>query len=233
MTVDILAFGAHADDVEIGMAGTIAKLSGKGKKVVICDITKAELSSNGTVETRQIEAKNAADILGVYERITLDLPDRGIMINDESIGKLVEVIRRYEPTLVFAPYQKDRHPDHGRVGDLVKEAVFSAKIHKYKPDRFHAHNVQALYYYFINGFTQPSFVIDIEPFMNTKLTSLKCYTSQFYQRDGVKTPLTEGYLEGIEARERVIGKMVGKKFAEGFLSDTPLVLKDDLLGDFK
>ncbi|MEH7899796.1 bacillithiol biosynthesis deacetylase BshB1, partial [Bacillus pumilus] len=111
--LDILAFGAHSDDVEIGMGGTIAKYVKKGSRVGICDLTQAELSSNGTVESRQEEAKAAAAILGVSTRIQLTLPDRGLYVNDEAMKDIAGVIRTYKPKLIFAPYHQDRHPDHG------------------------------------------------------------------------------------------------------------------------
>lgn len=122
--IHILAFGAHADDVEIGMAGTVAKYTSEGKTVVICDLTKAELSSNGTVELRQQEAMKAADILGVKERITLNLPDRGLLLTEEAIRQVVHIIRKFRPEIVFVPYGKDRHPDHGNCARIVEEAFF-------------------------------------------------------------------------------------------------------------
>lgn len=130
--LDILAFGAHSDDVEIGMGGTIAKYSKKGFRIGICDLTEAELSSNGTVDTRKSEAALAAEILGASPRVSLALPDRGLFVNQAAVREAVTVIRKYKPKLVFVPYQKDRHPDHGHAAEIVEEAVFSAGIHKYQ-----------------------------------------------------------------------------------------------------
>jgi len=130
-SIDILAIGAHADDVEIGMGGTIAKWTNRGKKVVICDLTEAELSSNGTVEIRKKEAKNAVTKLGVKERVNLKIGDRGIRITDDQINQVAELIRMYQPTIIFAPYSIDRHPDHGHTSLLVTEAAFSAGIRRY------------------------------------------------------------------------------------------------------
>jgi N-acetylglucosamine malate deacetylase 1 len=229
--VDILAFGAHADDVEIGMGGTLAKFAAEGKKIVICDITEAELSSNGTVSIRKEEALRAADILGAMKRVTLDVPDRGIYITDEIIQKIVSVIRLYKPKAIFAPYDQDRHPDHGNASRLVKEAFFSAGIRKFHSSS-PVHKAAHLYFYMINGFHKPQFVVDIEPFMQVKVDSLQAYGSQFTRgTDGVSTPLTEGYIEAVEARERMMGKDAGLRYAEGFFSYNTLILHQDLLGD--
>ncbi len=182
--VDILAFGAHSDDVEIGMGGTISKYIDEGKTVVICDLTKAELSSNGHVDQRRTESLHAAEILGVKERIQLDLPDRGLFVDDSSIKKIVEVIREYKPKYIFAPFPKDRHPDHGNASVLVKEAFFSAGIRKYMPEEQGSyHKAQALYYYMINGFHKPDFIIEIGPYIENKINSLLAYASQFEKSD--------------------------------------------------
>ncbi len=229
--IDILAFGAHADDVEIGMGATLAKFAKLGKKIVICDLTKAELSSNGTVELRQQEAKNAAKILGV-KRISLDLPDRGLQLKEEYIQEITSIIRKYRPSLVFAPYREDRHPDHGNCAQLVEEAVFSAGIRKYMEESGQtAHKIASLYFYMINGFHKPDFVVDVTETMDTKLESLRTYASQFQQTDtAIETPLVNGYIETVEARERLFGKEVGVTYAEGFLSKKPLLLSQDLIG---
>ncbi|MGM0845941.1 MAG: bacillithiol biosynthesis deacetylase BshB1 [Bacillota bacterium] len=233
MEVDILAIGAHSDDVEIGMGGTLAKYAAVGKRVVICDLTRAEMSSNGTPELREEEAKKAASILGVIERTNLGLPDRGLYIQKDYIDVIVQIIRKYKPKVVFAPYEIDRHPDHGNASALVKEAFFSAGIKKYGDTSLGEHHkASSLYFYMINGFHQPDFVINIEQYIETKIKSLEAYQSQFISRaGGVSTPLTEGYLESIEARERMMGKSAGLKFAEGFLAHTTLIVNKDLLGE--
>ncbi|OSX55390.1 bacillithiol biosynthesis deacetylase BshB1 [Anoxybacillus ayderensis] len=226
----MLAFGAHPDDVEIGMGGTIAKYAQQGYDIGICDLTLAELSSNGTIHTRQQEAKRAADILGVRTRIQLQLPDRGLTIQKEHIDPIVTVIRTYRPRIVFAPYWEDRHPDHGQCAKLVEEAVFSAAIRRY--GELPPHRVQAVYFYMINGFHRPHFVVDISDTIDKKLASLRAYESQFERMSGsVDTPLTNGYIETVESRERLFGKEVGVSFAEGFISKKPLILAHDLLGE--
>ncbi|MDR6122597.1 bacillithiol biosynthesis deacetylase BshB1 [Bacillus sp. SLBN-46] len=229
----ILAFGAHADDVEIGMAGTLSKLSSEGKRVGICDLTDADLSSNGNVQLRKEEAARAAEILGVSYRASLAIPDRGLFLNEDYIKKIVNVIRTHKPKIVFAPYFEDRHPDHGNCSRLVEEAVFSAGIKKYHTGiEMEPHRVEKVYFYMINGFHKPDFTIDISPFIDKKLSALRAYRSQFEQSDqSIDTPLVNGYIETVEARERMFGKLVGVSYAEGFKTKVPVLLDRDLIGD--
>lgn len=231
--IDVLAFGAHSDDVEIGMAGSIYKWTSSGRDIVICDLTEAELSSNGTVETRRQEASESARKLGVSERVNLKFPDRGLFLKDEYIRKITEVIRKYKPTLVFAPFPLDRHPDHGRCAELVKEAFFSAGIQKYEtPGGYEAHKAANLFYYFINSQPHPDFVVDISLFMEHKLAALQSYQTQFLPGEaGTKTPLTEGYLERVESRERTFGLETGVTFAEGFKTDRPILINQNIFGE--
>lgn len=225
--LELLAFGAHADDVEIGMGGTIAKYSGQGYSVGICDLTKAELSSNGNVELRQLEAGRAQQILGVETRIQLDIPDRRIFITDDHVKKVVTVIRKYRPQVVFAPFYEDRHPDHGNCAKLIKEAIFSAGIKKYEDElQLPAHKVDAFYLYMINGFHKPSFIIDISKELDLKLKALNAYESQFAKQPGsIDTPLTNGYIEAVKNRESLFGKEVGVEYGEGFISEQPLFVQ--------
>jgi N-acetylglucosamine malate deacetylase 1 len=229
----ILAFGAHADDVEIGMGGTIAKYTAEGKKIGICDLTGSQLSSNGDVETRKVEGLNAAQILGVDERTSLGLPDRGLFLTEDYITKIAEVIRKYRPRVVFAPYFDDRHPDHGNCARLVEEAVFSAGIKKFQTEIDELpHRVEKMYFYMINGFHKPDFVIDISSYMNKKIDALNAYKSQFEKTNqSFDTPLVNGYIKTVESRENLFGQQVGVDFAEGFKIKIPILLNRDLLGD--
>ncbi|MGG0716717.1 bacillithiol biosynthesis deacetylase BshB1 [Robertmurraya massiliosenegalensis] len=231
--LDILAFGAHADDVEIGMGGTIAKYAANGKQIGICDLTRAELSSNGTVEGRQMEASRAAELLGVQVRENLQHRDRGLYLTEQAIRDVVTIIRKYRPKVVFTPYIVDRHPDHGNCSKIVEEAFFSAGIRKFHTDdEYPPFRPTKLVYYMINGFHKPDFVIDVSDFMEQKLASLNAYESQFQSSaESVDTPLVNGYIETVEAREKLFGKEVGVKFAEGFKVKTPIMLNRDLLGE--
>ncbi|MCA1030491.1 bacillithiol biosynthesis deacetylase BshB1 [Bacillus timonensis] len=232
--IDILAIGAHADDVEIGMGGTIAKYVKLGYHVGICDLTRAELSSNGTIEIRKMEAEKAATILGVNSpRINLHLPDRGLELNDTYIRKVATIIRSIKPKVIFVPYLKDRHPDHGNCAKLVEEAAFSAGIKNFKDEEnLDAHKIDSLFYYMINGFHKPSFVIDISETIEQKISSLNAYESQFVKTDdSFNTPLVNGYIDTVKSRDRLFGKEVGVSYAEGFISNKPLLLSTDLIGD--
>lgn len=230
-TIDILAFGAHADDVEIGMSGSIAKWTKLGKKVVICDLTEAELSSNGTVPIRKQEAEQAARIIGVDERINLQMPDRGLLITEEKIATLVKIIRTYKPRLIFAPYYEDRHPDHANCAQLVREAFFSAGIAKFDANS-QVHKAKKLCYYMINGNIAPDFVVDISNEIDVKEQALRAYRSQFMKTENsVDTPLTNHYIERVVARDRLFGTEVGVNFAEGFKINQPIVINEDIFGD--
>jgi N-acetylglucosamine malate deacetylase 1 len=228
--LDILAFGAHPDDVEIGMAGTIAKYMKNGAKVGICDLTLAELSSNGNVDIRKQEAKKAGELLGLVMRENLTLPDRGLYMKEEYITAIVRMIRMYKPKVVFAPFYKDRHPDHANCATLVREALFSAGVRKFQPD-YEAHRVQAFHYYMINGFHHPTFVVDITNEVEVKEQVLRAYESQFTAGvTGVETPLTTGYIDTVIARDKLFGKEVNVTYGEGFITDKPLLVQHDLLG---
>ncbi|RNB88956.1 bacillithiol biosynthesis deacetylase BshB1 [Brevibacillus nitrificans] len=226
-SLDILAIGAHPDDVEIGASGSLLLAAKQGKRVGILDLTYAELSSNGNVERRQQEAAAADKLLGVVERFNFGLPDRGLeAVKEEAIRKVVELIRTTRPQIVLAPYHQDRHPDHESVSRIVREAVFSAGIRKYLADQTPpAYRPTQLLYYFINSTVTPQVVVDVTSVYSEKMEVLRCYRSQFELEEGsVTTPLTNGYLEMVEYRERLFGQQAGVTYAEGFMSATPYVL---------
>ncbi|WP_281886994.1 bacillithiol biosynthesis deacetylase BshB1 [Paenibacillus sp. YYML68] len=223
--LDFLIFGAHADDAEIGMGGTIAKHARAGYRIGLCDLTCAEMSSNGTVETRRVEAEQAARVLGVAVRDNLGLPDRGLRDEPETIERIVSVIRAYRPRMVFAPYWEDRHPDHIACSKLVQEAVFNAKLRKYRPD-LPAHSVEETLFYFINDMVPPDRMIDVSEVYELKRQSLQAYRSQFERSSGddrIATPLNQGYLERVEARDLLLGQKRSVPFAEGFVSKLPVM----------
>jgi bacillithiol biosynthesis deacetylase BshB1 len=222
--LDILIFGAHADDAEIGMGGTIAKHTAAGYKVGICDLTLAEMSSNGNVERRKQEAEAASQILGLTMRSNLELPDRGLFLNKEYLDLITLEIRKYKPRLVFAPYWEDRHPDHINCSHMLQEAVFNAKLRKYLPNT-EAHTVQQLYYYFINDVYEADLLVDVSDCYDTKKAALEAYSSQFEVSslgdDVVPTPLNQGYVERVVARDRLLGQKRMVTYAEGFVSKLP------------
>jgi bacillithiol biosynthesis deacetylase BshB1 len=225
--LDILAIGAHPDDVEIGAAGSLLLAAKQGQRVGILDLTYAELSSNGTVERRQQEAAAASRLLGLADRYNFGFPDRGLEpVRESAISRIVDLIRRTRPRIVLAPYWQDRHPDHESASRIVREAVFSAGIRKYQAnDSVSAYRPQKLLYYFINSAVTPQIVVDVTSVYPEKMKVLRCYRSQFELEEGsVETPLTNGYLEMVEYREKLFGQQAGVTYAEGFVSASPYVL---------
>lgn len=222
--MDILAFGAHPDDVEIGMAGTIAKHTARGYRVAICDLTEAEMSSNGTVETRRQEAAEASAVLGLSYRSALGLPDRGLDGSADQLRAIVGEIRRLRPRLVFAPYWNDRHPDHVSCSRLIEEAVFNAKLRNYMPELAPV-QVEQLYFYYINDSGDVALMVDISEQIGTKREALQAYRSQFAPpsagEDRVRTPLTDNYIARVEARDLLLGQARGWAYAEGFAIKRP------------
>lgn len=226
--LDLLVFAAHPDDAEIGMGGTIAKAARAGRRVGLYDLTFAEMSSNGDPKTRQREADRASELLGLAVRGNLGLPDRGLKAGSEQVDKLVEVIRRHRPRTVFAPYFEDRHPDHTACSRLAEEAVFNAKLRRYRPE-WDAWTPDAFCYYFINDMHTPQLVVDITEYQAVKMDALSAYRSQFAPmeetKDWVPTPLTAGYLDNVAARDRLFGAPHRVAYAEGFISKGPLRLE--------
>lgn len=225
--LDILAFGAHPDDVEIGMAGTIAKHVQEGYKVGICDLTKAEMSSNGTVELRQQEAAQASAVLGLSTRSCLGLPDRQLAVCDEHISAIVREIRLYKPNIVFIPYWIDRHPDHVKASQLLEEAIFNAKLRKYMPEQ-EQWDVPEVIYYYINDVHAPTLMVDVSQFWDIKEQALMAYRSQFdlsATKNSVDTPLTRQYVERVRARDMLLAQQFkGAQFTEGFTTKKPYTL---------
>lgn len=225
--LDILIFGAHADDAEIGMGGTIFKHVDAGYRVGICDLTYAEMSSNGTVERRKQEAADAAKVLKLSMRSNLGLPDRGLFITPDNIEAITAEIRRHAPKIVFAPYWEDRHPDHVACSKLVEEAVFNAKLRRFMPDK-PAVTVEQLYFYFINDMGRADLIVDISSQQEIKEQALLCYRSQFEksspEEDAVSTPLNQGYIERVRSRDKLTGQRRLVPYAEGFAVKAPFLI---------
>ena len=224
--LDILVFGAHADDAEIGMAGTIYKHVEAGYRVGICDLTFAEMSSNGTVEIRKQEAEEAGKVLKLATRSNLGLPDRGLYMTPENVKAVTEEIRRHAPRMIFAPYWEDRHPDHVACSKLVEEAVFNAKLRRYMPDSPFV-NVDQLYFYFINDLGKADLIVDVSEQYDMKEKALSCYRSQFEKSatEAVSTPLNQGYIERVKSRDRLVGQRRLVPFAEGFAVKSPFLVE--------
>jgi len=228
--MDLLVFGPHADDIELGLGGTIARHVAEGCTVALCDLTRAELSSNGTVEQRQHEAERAARVLGVHIRENLRWPDGGIASTPESIRSAVDVIRRHRPRTVAIPYWDDRHPDHVAASHVLRTAVFRSGLRRYETDDEPWRPDWACYY-FINDGATPSFVVDVSAYYERKREALACYESQFAPAGPgvVQTRLTAAtFRQLIESRDAQFGALAGVAFAEGIVVREPIV-RDSLL----
>lgn len=197
---DILVFGAHPDDVEIGCGGILARYTSEAARVVICDLTRGEMGCNGEPAQRVAEGEAAARILGVERRINLGLPDRGIAggafgegAGAEQLRRCVAVIRRFRPKVVALPWAPDRHPDHVHAHRLLREAIFAAALNRYETEEA-PHRVPQTVFYFINDVASPAFVVDVTPFWRRKLEALLAHHSQFDSCPGdVETPLNRRF----------------------------------------
>lgn len=223
MKLDILAFGAHPDDVELGCGGTLAKHIALGKKVGIVDLTRGELGTRGTVAIREEEAKASAGILGVAIRENLDLKD-GLFVNDESHQMaLVKVIRKYQPELVLANAIHDRHPDHAKGAELAFHSCFLSGLPKIetvqdgKPQP--AWRPKVIYHYIQSQWINPDVIIDVSDHWEKKMLAVKSFKSQFHDPNS-KEPETyissQGFMKMVEARGVELGHAIGVHYGEGF-----------------
>jgi len=215
--IDILAFGPHPDDIEIGLGGTIARHASAGHAVGLCDLTAGELGSNGTPDQRLAEAQAAAEVLGVAWRVNLGWPDGGI--TPDLIPSAVDFIREHQPTVVAVPYWEDRHPDHVAASRVLQEAVFRSGLRRYRPAT-DAWRVDWICYYFINQSVTPSFVIDVSAHYEIKRRALACHRTQFTPDapDAVATRLTAtSFGRLIESRDASFGAQIGVAHAEGLV----------------
>ncbi|MEY3738181.1 MAG: bacillithiol biosynthesis deacetylase BshB1 [Bacteroidota bacterium] len=226
MKLDILAFGVHPDDVELGCAGTIMAAIDQGKKVGIVDLTRGELGTRGTPTTRTQEAAAAAKIMGVDVRENLDMAD-GFFVNDEAHQrKIIALIRKYQPDVILANAPEDRHPDHGRSAKLVSDAAFLSGLRKvetiYEGITQNAWRPAYTFHYIQDRFIQPSFVIDITDYMERKMEAVLAYGTQFTNAD-TSEPQTyissPQFLETVKARALMLGKRIGVGYAEGYITE--------------
>lgn len=228
--LDILAFAAHPDDVELSCSGTLASHIAMGYKVGVIDFTRGELGTRGTPETRKEEADKATEILKIHVRENLGFAD-GFFRNDQEhqIG-VIEVIRRYQPTIVLANAVSDRHIDHGRAAQLTHDACFLSglrKIHTKEQDGSlqNPWRPQAVYHYLQDRYLHPDLIMDITPFWDVKVQAIKAYKTQFYDPNSEEpeTPISSSdYFNFLEARAREMGRLIGVTFGEGFMKNTPI-----------
>lgn len=223
--VDLLAFGPHPDDIEIGIGGTVAKHTSLGHRVGLCDLTAGEMGSNGTVEDRLREAEAARAVLGAAWRLNLRLPDRAIGSDAAHARAIATLVRQARPRVVAVPYWSDRHPDHVAASHLITDGVFNAGLRRYAAEG-DAWKPESVCYYFINDAVAPSFVIDVSDQYDTKRRALACHATQFTPtgQSAVATRLTSTtFQQLISSRDAQFGALTGVAFAEGFVTRAPVV----------
>lgn len=233
MKLDLLAFGVHPDDVELSCSGVLALEKANGKKTGIIDLTRGELGTRGTAEIRDQEAAAAAQILKVDIRENLRMRD-GFFTNDEAHQRaIIQAIRTYQPEIVFCNAPEDRHPDHGRSSQLVEDAAFLSGLRRIetftkdgKPQD--PWRPKYVFHYIQDRYLEPDFIIDISSVFETKLASIRAYGTQFHN-PSLQEPQTyistPDFLEGVIARSKMFGKMIGTAYGEGFISRKKIGLK--------
>jgi bacillithiol biosynthesis deacetylase BshB1 len=238
MKLDILAFGAHPDDVELGCGGTIAKEISLGKKVGIIDLTRGELGTRGSVAIRNQESANAASILGISVRENLDMRD-GFFVNDETHQlEIIKMIRKYKPNIVLCNAVDDRHIDHGKGSKLVSDACFLSGLMKieteYDGNKQEVWRPKLVYHYIQWKNLIPDFVVDISGFNDKRLAAILAYESQFYKSNSSEpeTPIaTKNFMESLNYRVQDFGRLIGTDYAEGFMVERYLAVNslEDLM----
>lgn len=223
MKLDILVVAVHPDDAELGCSGTILKHLAEGKKVGIVDLTRGELGTRGTAETRSEEARTAGQILGVHVRENVGLKD-GFFQNDEDSQRLlISALRKYRPEIVLGNAIDDRHPDHGRAATLINDSVFLAGLPKVKTqwegEDQEAWRPRLLLHYIQDKYLKPDILIDITPHWSKKLEAIRAFKTQFFTPDSDEPETyisSPEFLAGVEARAREFGKSIQVTYAEGF-----------------
>ena len=232
MKLDILAFGVHPDDVELGCSGTLLMAIAEGKRVGIVDLTRGELGTRGSAEIRLQEAAKSAEIMQVAVRENLSMAD-GFFANDEAHQrKVITAIRRFRPEVILANAPEDRHPDHGRSAKLVSDAAFLSGLRKiethWEGELQEAWRPTYVFHYIQDRFIQPSFVMDISPVWDKKMEAILAYGTQFNSTGGNEPTTyisTPQFLETVKARAMMLGKRIGVSFAEGYISEKIIGLR--------
>jgi len=226
MKLDILAIGAHPDDIELGCGATIAKEVSLGKKVGVLDLTRGELGTRGSAEIRDKEAKMSAEILGLTIRENLAFADGFFINNKEHQLEIIKIIRKYQPEIILCNAIEDRHIDHPKGSELVSNAAFLSGLRKIETKldgKQQSHwRPKHVYHYIQWNNIKPDFVIDISEFINVKLEAVKAYSSQFYNPDSKEpiSPITsENFLDSITYRAKDLGRLIGVDYAEGFTTE--------------
>lgn len=235
MQLDLMVMTVHPDDAELGAGGVMAKYVSEGKKVGIVDLTRGELGTRGTAETRKMEADRAAEILGVHVRENLELRDGFFQNNEESQLAIIRCIRKYKPELVITNALDDRHPDHGRASKLVYDALFLSGLRRIET-KDEAGNVQEAFrprlelQVIQDRYIKPDVVIDISEFWDIKERSVLAYTTQFNVAQADDEPQTyisnPNFMESTRGRASELGRSIQVRYAEGFTSRKTLGVSD-------
>ena len=232
--VDLLFVSAHPDDTELSCGGTIVTSVKRGLRCGMIDLTRGEMGTRGTPETRRREASASAEILGASFREQLDFHDGGLLTGPDQERELIDIVRITRPRLIFTPYPDDRHPDHTRAGRLVTESSFYAGLKSLKT-KYDAHRPQATIYYIQNYQRPVSFVVDVTAAWKTKMRAIAAFKSQFHNPNS-KEPQTfiarPEFIEMIDARGRHFGELIGAKYGEAFVTKQPPRV-DDVIGAYR
>lgn len=223
MKLDILAFGAHPDDVELGCGATIAKEVTNGKRVGIIDLTRGELGTRGTAETRDSEAQDAAKLLGVQIRENLGFAD-GFFVNDKTHQlEVIKILRKYQPDIVLCNAVEDRHIDHGKGSSLVSDACFLSGLAKVKTELNGEQQIhwrpKQVYHYIQWRNLEPDIAVDVTGFMDAKMEAVLAYRTQFYDPNSTEpeTPISsKNFTDSVKYRARDLGRLIGTEYAEGY-----------------
>lgn len=233
MKVDVLAVGAHPDDVELGCGGTLAKLIAEGKKVAILDLTQGELGTRGSKEIRKQEAEAAAKVLGAVARENLKMKDGFLLNVEENQMKIVHMIRKYQPEIVLANAIDDRHPDHAKASKLTSDACFLAGLRRIETVldgvQQPTWRPKHVFHYIQWKHITPDFVMDITDFMEKKIQACMAYQSQFFDPNSKEpiTPIaTKDFLESLTYRAQDLGRLSGVAYAEGFTTERLIAFKN-------
>jgi bacillithiol biosynthesis deacetylase BshB1 len=228
MKLDVLAFGAHPDDVELSCSGTLLKLKEEGSKIGVVDLTMGELGTRGTVDTRKKESDASSKILNIDVRENLDLGDGWFENNQENKLKVIQAIRKYQPTIIFANAIDDRHPDHPRAAKLLNEAFFLSGLKKIETqDNGITQDIwrpKHLFHYIQYRYIKPDFVVDVTPYYETKMKAILSFKSQFYEPGKESDTLisSKKFLDFIKGRSHEMGSSIQVEHGEGFSSAVPL-----------
>jgi bacillithiol biosynthesis deacetylase BshB1 len=233
--LDAIFFAAHPDDAELCCGGTIAALIKAGYKTGIADLTRGELGTRGSVKLREKEAEKASNVLGISKRINLGIPDGNIQNTPLNRLKIIKVIRKYRPQIIFFPHSYDRHPDHYNTHILVKESAFYSGLHKISTAGLEAYRPKRNIYYMQSYTFEPNIIFDISDTFKIKKKAIECYSSQFYtgKQNSHNDPDTfissANFMEYIEARAKFYGFQVGAEYGEAFYAEEKIKITPNIL----